>query len=508
MTVKPVRISPSIIVTFLTLISAILVVIDIQRPSYWIDENVSVVIASPPNPLQVVNNVIEGERRPPGYHLFLWVWTRLTGVSERMARLHSALWSIILVPITYQLARRFTKRKSALLAAAFAAVAPIMISYGQTIRYYTMVASISALSYTLFIDVIHKPKAKKPWGAYFIVTLILLYLDYPAYGVLIAQNILALWEWFNKRSAPSNHPRWGWVGVQAILLLSVGLWIPVVINQSGRDFGAADLSYTLVGGLLRIAYPFYAWIVGETVFPWSIPGLIGAVIGGFLLMYGVIQLQTHKRWMWIVAFVIPFAMSQALLSTIAADSPFVNAPARSMACAALVFVGLGIGIGSIRRNSLLGVILVGLLISHFVALQHYYRGVEFINTIYNTPAREVAMRITSEAKSGDIVITESDSMVDLYLPQEIASFHPDETGKIARYLQDHPRVGIWQVVMGRDRTRNNISADLRQWLSSFESLRSVQGFAEQDAVYRALKSRLIGREAYQYRLSLYYYQSK
>jgi hypothetical protein len=118
--------------------------------------------------------------------------------------------------------------------------------------------------------------------------------------------------------------------------------------------------------------------------------------------------------------------------------------------------------------------------------------------------------ITSHAQANDLVITESDSIVDQYLPEEvfIARFHPDEIQEIEIYLENNPHAGIWQAVMGRDRTRNDISSELRQWLDSKSALQSQQGFAEQDATYRSIKTRSIGREAYQYRLTLYEYQGK
>src|SRR5512141_484742 len=129
------------LVLLATFLCALLVVVDIQRPSYWLDEKISVDIASPATPQQVIANVIDGERRPPAYHLSLWLWSRLLGMNERTARLHSALWAIMFVPAVYQLAQRFTSRKAAVFAAVISAIAPVTISYGQTIRYYSMVAT-------------------------------------------------------------------------------------------------------------------------------------------------------------------------------------------------------------------------------------------------------------------------------------------------------------------------------------------------------------------------------
>jgi len=493
-----------------TALCALLVMIDIQRPSYWLDEKISVDIASPPTLQQVVANVISGERRPPAYHLSLWLWTHIISSDERIIRLHSAIWAILLIPAAYQLGRRFTDKKGAALTAFVAALAPVTISYGQTVRYYTMVAALSTLSLVLFLDVIRKPDKCKPWLLYIATTLLLLYTDYPAYGVVIAQNILAFVWWVQNRRRPAYHPRWRWIWAQAIMAIVVALWIPVVLQQSGRDFGAADLSNSIAGALLRIAYPLYAWLVGETLFPWTPLAILGAVAGCMLLIVGFIRLKRSNRFTWIVAFGLPFIVSQILLSTVATDSPFVNAPARSMACVALIFILVSIGLAAVRQRWL-QVLVAGVIVAgHIAALVNYYRGVDFINTVYNTPARETAQTIAASAHAGDVTVTESDSMVDLYLPASLHQTHffSDDVDGIKEYLTMHPQAQVWQVIMGRDRTRNQVSTDLAEWLQTRHTLKSTTGFAEQDAAYRAVKSRLIGREAYRFRLTLDEYQPR
>jgi hypothetical protein len=498
------------LVVLATLLCALLAVADIQRPSYWVDEKISVDIASPASLPEMIHNVIDNERRPPMYHLSLWLWTRLAGVNERMARLHSVLWAILFVPAAFQLARRFTGPKAAVWTSFITALAPVTIAYGQTIRYYSMVATLSALSFALFFAVMRKPQGHKPWLAYFLATLALLYTDYPAYGVILAQNVLAILWWVAKPERTPHHPRWKWLVNQACMALLVLLWLPVVLLQRTRDFGAADLSNSLSGALMRIAYPFYAWLAGETIFPWAVLGILGALVGGVLLIIGWLKLANRQRLTWLIAFGLPFILSQILLSTVATDSPFVNAPARSMACAGLLFTLEGAGLAAINRRWISGALAGAIIVSHAGALTNYYRGVDYINTVYNTPAREVAQEIAAGAHTGDVVISESDSMVDLYLPAELrqTSFYVEQDQQIKQYLAAHPQAAIWQVSMGRDRTRNDVSATLAEWLAAHYTPAGSSGFAEQSSTYRALKSRLIGRAAYQYRLVLEHYQPK
>jgi uncharacterized membrane protein YhaH (DUF805 family) len=486
-------------VVLLTGLATALVLAELQRPSYWIDEKISVDVATGQTAQQIVANVIDMERRPPMYHLGLWVWLELTGQNERMARLYSAIWLILLVPATYQLARRFADERSAVWSALLAATAPVLISYSQIIRYYSMVATLSALSFVLFWRIMQRPR--KPWIAYAVVTLGLLYCDYPAFGVVAAQNVLALWWW---RSQP-EHPRWKWIGVQAGLAFLVLLWFPVVLLQGTRDFGPADLTYSLSGIVLKIVYPFYAWLVGENIFPWTPWAIGGAVIGGLLALNGAIDLwRRHRLGGWLIAFSLPFILSQVLLNRVATDSPFVNAPARSMACAALLLVLVGSGLRALKSRWLLSLALIGLLVPHAFSLINYYRGTDFINSIYNTPAREAAATIAARAQPGDVVVTEGDSIVAFYLPAVLQTSHffPQQQAEILSYLTTHPSATVWLATLGRDRTRNDVAARLSEILLRSHRLCATTGFAEQDPIYRELKSRLIGREAYQYRLTV------
>ena len=190
---------------------------------------------------QIVANVIEMERRPPAYHVGLWAWLELTDSSERMARLYSAFWIILLVPATYQLARSLADERSAVFAALLAATAPVLINYGQIIRYYSMVAALSACR-SRYSGVSCNDRASRgspmPWlpWRYCIATIPRLAwwphkMCWPCSGGATSLNIRAGNGLVCKRCWP----------------VMVLLWVPVVLLQGTRDFGAADLSNSVLG---------------------------------------------------------------------------------------------------------------------------------------------------------------------------------------------------------------------------------------------------------------------
>jgi 4-amino-4-deoxy-L-arabinose transferase-like glycosyltransferase len=132
-------------VGLLAAVCAVLLVINVQKPCYWIDEKMSMDIAGAETPLGVmVSAVISPERRPPGNHLGLWAFLKVFGNRGVSGRLYSALWALLLIPGLFLLARELSDERTALIVSLLAVTSPVLVAYGQTIRYYTMVAALAA----------------------------------------------------------------------------------------------------------------------------------------------------------------------------------------------------------------------------------------------------------------------------------------------------------------------------------------------------------------------------
>lgn len=496
----------------LTLLAWLLVTAAIQRPSLWIDEKISLEIASANSFAGVIQNVADGERRPPAYHLGLWAITTLGGQHERIGRLYSAMWAVLFVPAVFVLAHRFGGVRAGVIAAVLAACSSLLMSYGQIIRYYTMVATLAALSYAAFFALARSDLARRPafsaFARYLLPTLLLITCDFPAYGVLAAQNALVLFMLVRKRTRPFTRRLLpGWVIAQGVLVIFILAWMPVVLQQRERDFGAADLSNSLAGAMLRVVYPFYAWFAGENLFPWSPIAVLVIIAAGLAMVLGLIALARRREnglITWLIAFLIPFALSQYLLGTVANDSPFVNAAARSMSVMGLLFALAACGIAAIRRPALqvafVGVIAAG----NLVGLMNYYNARDTINPIYSTPAREAAQWLSENFREGDLIVNEADTLVNEYLPAALAdhTLTPDALDAVLNHIRVNPESRVWLVTLGRDRTRITVDENVATALQSSLPNRELTGFAEQDPLYRTVKSRILGREAYPYRLSI------
>ena len=76
----------------------------------------------------------------------LWLTIRTFGHSEFAVRLPSLIAGTLVIPVLYELGRELYDRRTGLLAAAFAAVSPLLIWYSQEVRMYEFVTLFGLLA--------------------------------------------------------------------------------------------------------------------------------------------------------------------------------------------------------------------------------------------------------------------------------------------------------------------------------------------------------------------------
>ncbi|MFZ2357843.1 MAG: glycosyltransferase family 39 protein [Anaerolineae bacterium] len=115
----------------------------IGTQSLWADEGNSAAMAG--RSLAEISARAAADIHPPGYYWLLNLWSRIFGDSEAALRSLSALWGILLVWLVYQIVSRLFDRRTALIAATFAAINPFLIYYSQEARMYSQLAALAAL---------------------------------------------------------------------------------------------------------------------------------------------------------------------------------------------------------------------------------------------------------------------------------------------------------------------------------------------------------------------------
>ena len=259
--------------------------------SLWLDETVSVYLASFRFSEIFRQGMSLQEPNPPLYHLVLAAWMRLFGTSEAGARLLSVFAGTLYLPGVYILARRLFSRRVALIASVLAAVNPFLVWYSQEARMYALVATLSVWSLYCFVRALDTPRCYW-WTAYVGVTVASLYTHFYAVFLLPAELIfLLLYARTHRAALRRGAIAW------ALSVLSFGPWLWRAWKLSGTTPSwrpALGLSSMVVECL-------------EAFTIRSVP-LHGAMRGSALVVLGIVFLAGLllprvpagglRRWKW------------------------------------------------------------------------------------------------------------------------------------------------------------------------------------------------------------------
>ena len=112
--------------------------------SLWYDETVSAYLASQSIPRLVAHTA--GDIHPPGYYVFLHLWLRLAGDSEFALAFFSLVFGVLLIALSFALARRLLGQTAALWSALLVATSPYNVWYSQEVRMYTLGAVLGLVT--------------------------------------------------------------------------------------------------------------------------------------------------------------------------------------------------------------------------------------------------------------------------------------------------------------------------------------------------------------------------
>jgi mannosyltransferase len=190
----------------------------LDAQSLWNDEGTSVALAQ--RDLATITRNAAADIHPPLYYYLLHFWVRRVGTGESAVRSLSVLAGLLLVGVTYLLARRFSGPGAALWATLFAALSPFQVYYAQEARMYiwvTLWGAISLLAAQRLLageGLAGSWRARKGWVAlYLSATVAALYSHYLAFTLVLAQNVAFLWGWYHlpKKGRWRSLARWGLV---------------------------------------------------------------------------------------------------------------------------------------------------------------------------------------------------------------------------------------------------------------------------------------------------------
>ncbi len=117
--------------------------------SYWIDEGISVGIAS--HPLAEIPRVLQQDGSPPLYYLLLHGWMRLFGTAETSTHALSLLFALLCVPAALWAGWTLFGRAAGVAAAVIAALDPFLTAYANETRMYSLVVLLGIVATAAFL---------------------------------------------------------------------------------------------------------------------------------------------------------------------------------------------------------------------------------------------------------------------------------------------------------------------------------------------------------------------
>jgi mannosyltransferase len=259
--------------------------------SLWLDEAVSVYLASFP-PLEILRQGMTlQEPNPPLYHLALSLWMRVFGSGEGSVRLLSVFAGTLLLPAIHLLGTRLLSRRAAFLASLLAALSPFLVWYSQEARMYALVATLSVWSLYCFVRALDTPRWYW-WTAYVGVTVASLYTHFYAVFLVPAELIFMLLYARTHRAALRRG-----VLAWALSLLSFGPWLWRAWKLSGTTpswrpaLGLSSMVVECLEAFTMRSVPLHGAMRGSALV------VLGIVFLAGLLLPRVPQ-GGLRRWKW------------------------------------------------------------------------------------------------------------------------------------------------------------------------------------------------------------------
>jgi hypothetical protein len=280
----------------IVVIAALVRFATLDQQSYWYDEAVTVGLIRMDFG-DMLDRIPDSESTPPLYYTLAWLWAKVFGTGEVGVRSLSALLGTAFVPVAYLIGARAVGARVGLVAAALAALNPLLVWYSQEARVYSLLVLVSGLSFLFFLKLLTGDPRRRTLVLWAVISAVALATHYFAAFLVTIEAVWLLATAANRRPV---------VIASAALVVVELAHLPLLLHQRSLDLAdfidQIPLGYRvartpkqfLVGfdapgevitaivacGLALLA----AWLV------WSRgddrerrAALIGAVVGGTLL---------------------------------------------------------------------------------------------------------------------------------------------------------------------------------------------------------------------------------
>ena len=470
----------------------------------WDDELYTIRLAQSPTLADIATGSA-ADIHPPLHYLLMRGWIFIAGPTDYAVRFFSVVSAVLAIALSYALARRLVNSRLARWTILLLSVSPFFILYARMARYYVFAMLLGLLSLYLFLRLLQDAEQHRVrWANLIIwalVAVVLLYTDYSTSIVLIGENLLML---IFVRRFREMWPKW--LVAQIVAVAGFLPWAGVVLAQithANSAFGNVEFARGFFGTLFKVGQPIYSFAVGETLMPWHPAAVIGLLAVAILLIQSSRAILARHAWqdIFIALFLIlPLIYLVAVSFLVAYAFP-------SRVMVALPFLYMLLVIGALRLSRRRGSIVLGSLIIAFLfGLGNYYPGYQFINPTYAVPTRAILRTIETQAQPADVIASETASGFGYYYALSDQSWpHFTDFDQAREFIAAQHSPRVWLILIGRDSTREQTPTDFIDFLGRDYHLVQSWGFGPVDPIYQQLKSRVLNREVYAYKATLYLY---
>ncbi len=414
----------------------------LDAQSFWNDEGNSARIAE--RSLTLITEGAAGDIHPPLYYYLLHFWRGVFGASEFALRSLSAVLGVLLVWLTYLIARRVFTHGVGIAAALIAAINPFQIYYSQEARMYLLLAVIGAAATSQLLSLLvvwsRSPQSNRSRLSLVISHLSLaclyaagLYTHYAFPFIIVTHFVIVLtWAIVTRRSWRSLLP---WIGVAAAAGVLFLPWLPTAFRQITTW---PSSRVTLDAGAMLLD-TFRLYVLGPT-FP-TAEAITAILISGFFLLVGLwnphgfderraegadvlphsIRVGTIVLW-WLIPIALIFGFG--LFKESYLKFLLIGSAAFCILLARGLVTALGIARGALNMpRELAGqplaiwswtlvVVVLGTMIAAPTAqsLNNYYFDSAYARDDY----RGIAQAIQSQQRAGDAVILDSANQWEVF----------------------------------------------------------------------------------------------
>jgi hypothetical protein len=286
--------------------------------SLWYDETVSVYLATQPLPNLIAHTA--RDIHPPAYYLLLHAWRLLANPTVAFGLEYLYAWpslclAMMVMALTYVLARRFFGKRVARWALAIALLHPFQVWFAQEVRMYALGAFCLMLSLWAVSPLLLVPPSarlspvslpRRMFALYLFAALLGLYtLYYFLFWLVILNLAVLLQQWRNWRGLRT------WFLLQFLLLLGWLPWLPTFLHQAATPpVPAWRVPWQNATEMARAASEgLAALFVGHTPalslkWPWT----MGALAAGVAFFVYTKSVPRRTRIMWLLLAFGPLAM--------------------------------------------------------------------------------------------------------------------------------------------------------------------------------------------------------